>query len=39
MKAIIYAQLHPMKTMKQLINDRVMYRTIIIGALVLNWCF
>ena len=39
MKTIIYAQLHPVKTMKQFINDRCFYRVLILGMLVLNWCF
>ncbi|MCX6913300.1 MAG: hypothetical protein NT167_09685 [Verrucomicrobia bacterium] len=39
MKAVIYAQLHPVKTMKQVINDRCLYRVLILGVLVLNWCF
>lgn len=39
MKAIVYAQLHPVKTMKQFINDRCLYRTLILAMLVVNWCF
>jgi hypothetical protein len=39
MKTIIYAQLHPVKTMTQFINDRCLYRVLILGMLVLNWCF
>jgi hypothetical protein len=39
MRAIIYAQLHPVKTMKQFINDRCLYRVLILTMLVLNWCF
>ena len=39
MKSIIYSQLYPVKTMKQMVNDRNVYRLIIIGALILNWCF
>ncbi len=39
MKSIIYSQLHPVKTMKQMVNDRVLYRTLILAAIVLNWCF
>lgn len=39
MKALIYAQLLPVKTMRQFINDRSLYRTLIFGMLVLNWCF
>ena len=39
MKAIVYAQLHPVKTMKQFINDRCLYRLLILATLVVNWCF
>ena len=39
MRAIIYAQLHPVKTMKQFINDRSLYRVLILMMLALNWCF
>jgi hypothetical protein len=39
MKAIIYAQLHPVKTMKEFISDRSLYRMLILTMLVLNWCF
>lgn len=39
MKALVYAQLQPVKTMKQFINDRCLYRTLILTMLVLNWCF
>jgi len=39
MKAIIYAQLHPVKTLKQFVNDRCLYRVLILGMLVMNWCF
>jgi hypothetical protein len=39
MKAIIYAQLRPVKTMKQFIEDRILYRTLILVALVTMWCF
>jgi len=39
MKAIVYAQLHPVKTMKQIINDRSLYRILILGVLLVNWCF
>ena len=38
-EAIIYAQLHPVKTMKQVISDRRLYRTLIFAWLVLDWCF
>jgi hypothetical protein len=39
MKAIVYAQFHPVKTMKQFINDRSLYRTLILAMLFVNWCF
>ncbi len=39
MKAIVYAQLHPVKTMRQFINDRCLYRLLILAMLVVNWCF
>jgi hypothetical protein len=38
MKAIVYAQLFPDKTMKQLINDRLFYRSTILATLVMVWC-
>ena len=39
MKAIFYAQLHPVKTMRQFISDRHLYRMLILAMLVMNWCF
>ncbi len=39
MKAFVYAQLHPVKTMRQFISDRHLYRGLIFTFLVLNWCF
>ena len=39
MKALFYAQLQPVKTMRQFINDRCLYRTLILAMLVMNWCF
>ena len=39
MKALVYAQLQPVKTMRQFISDRLLYRTLILAMLVLNWCF
>ena len=39
MKALVYAQLHPVKTMRQFINDRCLYRMLILAMLVMNWCF
>jgi hypothetical protein len=39
MKSFIYAQLQPVKTMRQFIADRYLYRMLILSALVMNWCF
>jgi hypothetical protein len=39
MKAILYAQLKPAKTLRQLISDRRFYRALILAALVMTWCF
>jgi hypothetical protein len=39
MKSLIYSQLYPVKTLKQMMNDRTLYRILIISALVVNWCF
>ena len=39
MKAFVYAQFHPVKTMRQFINDRGLYRALILAMLVMNWCF
>ena len=39
MKTFVYAQLQPMKTMRQFISDRCLYRTLILAMLVMNWCF
>jgi hypothetical protein len=39
MKALVYAQLQPVKTMKQFISDRGLYRMLILAMLVVNWCF
>lgn len=39
MRTLIYAQLHPVKTLRQLISDRCLYRTLILAMLVMNWCF
>jgi hypothetical protein len=38
-KAVVYAQLHPVKTMQQFINDRCLYRMLILAMLAINWCF
>ena len=39
MRAIVYAQFQPVKTMKQFISDRSLYRSLILAMLVANWCF
>ena len=39
MRTILYAQLQPVKTMKQFISDRCLYRTLILALLFVNWCF
>jgi len=39
MKSLIYSQIRPVKTMKQMINDRSLYRILIVAAVVINWCF
>jgi hypothetical protein len=36
MKAVIYAQLNPVKTMQQLISDRCVLRVAIIAGLALS---
>jgi hypothetical protein len=38
MKAILYAQFNPTKTMSQLIKDRNLYRLVMIGCLFAAWC-
>jgi hypothetical protein len=39
MKAFLRGQLQPVKTMRQMISDRCLYRTLAIALLILNWCF
>ena len=39
MKTIIYSQLQPVKTLRQFISDRRLYRTLILAALVMTYCF
>jgi hypothetical protein len=39
MKAILYSQLQPAKTLRQLISDRRFYRSLIFAMLVMTWCF
>jgi hypothetical protein len=38
MKAVIYAQLNPVKTMRQLIDDRFLFRFAILANLVIAFC-
>ena len=38
MKAILYAQFNPSKTMSQLINDRTVFRLGLVTSLLLAWC-
>ncbi len=38
MKAVIYRQLHPVKTMRQFIDDRSLYRLLILVMLAMNCC-
>jgi hypothetical protein len=38
MKAKLYAQFNPSKTMKQLINDRNLFRLGLLSALLFAWC-
>jgi len=38
MKRIVYSQLNPRKTMKQLVTDRNLYRMLIMVELLLVWC-
>jgi hypothetical protein len=38
-KSFISGQLSPVKTMKQFIDDRCLYRVLILALLILNWCF
>jgi hypothetical protein len=37
MKAKLYAQFNPTKTMSQLINDRDLYRVLIVFGLLCAW--
>jgi hypothetical protein len=38
MKALIYAQLNPQKTLEQFVNDRNLVRYLIMAVLVLSAC-
>jgi hypothetical protein len=39
LKALVKAQLRPVKSLRQLISDRCFYRGLILALLVMNWCF
>ena len=39
MKAVIAAQLNPQKTLEQFINDRSLYRLLIVTVLILSACW
>ena len=39
MKAVIVAQLNPQKTLEQFINDRSLYRLLIVTVLILSACW
>ncbi len=38
MRAMLLAQLNPVKTMTQLIQDRSLYRIVILGCLLVAYC-
>lgn len=38
MKALLYAQINPSKTLRQLVDDRNLYRLLAMAALILAWC-
>jgi hypothetical protein len=38
MKALLYAQFNPQKTMEQLVNDRAICRYLIVAVLILSAC-
>jgi hypothetical protein len=38
MKALLYAQFNPSKTLRQLISDRHLYRLLVLIAVILAWC-
>lgn len=39
MKALLYAQINPSKTLRQLVDDRNLYRLMALAALILSWCW
>jgi hypothetical protein len=38
-KNLVQAQLQPVKTMRQFIADRILYRILILASLAVIWCF
>lgn len=38
MKAILYAQFNPQKTLEQFVNDRNLYRFLIVAVLIMSAC-
>jgi hypothetical protein len=38
MKAILYAQLNPQKTLEQFVSDRNLYRFLIVAVLIISAC-
>jgi hypothetical protein len=38
MKALLLAQINPTKTLRQLIDDRNLYRLLGLATLILVWC-
>jgi hypothetical protein len=37
-KAFLHTQLWPVKTLRQHISDREVYRTLILAFMLMNWC-
>lgn len=38
MKAIMWQQINPTKTLKQLVSDRNLFRLIVLAGLAMSWC-
>jgi hypothetical protein len=38
MKALLLAQINPTKTLRQLIDDRNLYRILAVATVILVWC-
>jgi hypothetical protein len=38
MKNVIYAQFNPVKTMRQLMDDRCLFRLVILASLLIAFC-